>query len=164
MNHFSPGDQINCMVWAQLEWVGGMNIWFFYVHYKLLLPFNCFKGEVQDFLHKPNNTDIDNHLHCSSILLQWTAQSWEPELIAAITASWKLLKQTMEVHRHSANSSKNIIKNILILTDEKLTEWSVLSADVLTLKHKVEQWHMTQKQVFVCFLKQSHCQDIYSVV
>ncbi len=42
----------------------------------------------------------------------------------------------------------------LAFKDVKLVQCLVVSSRVLTLKHKVKQRHMTQKQLFICFLKQ----------
>ncbi len=39
--------------------------------------------------HKPYNKDTYNHMCCSTALLWPTVQSWELELVADVTASWK---------------------------------------------------------------------------
>ncbi len=54
------------------------------------LQYNESLKEKFVFLHiKPYNKDIYNHLRCFTALLWQQAQSWELELFADVTTSWK---------------------------------------------------------------------------
>ncbi len=56
------------------------------------------------FLHfKPYNKDIYDHIWCSTALWWRTVQSWELELIADVTASWKQRRSMCD------NQSKNTV-------------------------------------------------------
>ncbi len=46
------------------------------------------------------------------------------------------------------------IEKMLVLKDVKLTKCLAVSSHVPTLKHEAKHGYITQKQLFVCFVKQ----------
>ncbi len=64
-----------------------------------------FKGEVCLLHIKSFNKNIYDYIRCSTALLWPTTQSWEPELVDDVTASWKQREEPV----HSDYLSKNTI-------------------------------------------------------
>ncbi len=96
----------------------------------------------------------------SAALLWWTAQSWELELFADVTAGWKQLKTTEE-HVHSANLSKNtrntrfkrretrrIFSGVLSCTDNRTQS----STRRITQKQLLQLLHETNKQLLPVYI------------
>ncbi len=75
-------------------------------------------------------------------------QSWELELVADVTASWK--QQRLRGH---FRCFKNPLKKV-VLKEKTIAECLVVCAYVTTLKQEVKQRLIAWKRLFVCFLKQ----------
>ncbi len=88
------------------------------------------------------NEDIYDLIQCSIALLWWKVQSRQLELLADVTTSWK---QVLGV---SIRRKKGHFEN------ETTAKCWVVSRHVPTLQHKVKQLLISQKLLFVCFLKQ----------
>ncbi len=92
--------------------------------------------EVRFLQIKPYNKDIYDHKQCSKALLWQTVQSWELELLADATASWKQrrwrgISSALTVHpkkgRFERWDYRQMFRGVLWCTDTKTQSWTTAS-------------------------------------